>query len=84
MIEAVTYRWFGHYAGDRAAYRVEEEVREWRERDPLIRARAAIGDATADTIDGEVEQVIEAALEFAQQSPITEADAMYLDHYAQP
>lgn len=84
MIEALTYRWFGHYAGDRAAYRVEEEVREWRERDPLIRARAALGEETADAIDGEVEQVIEAALEFALESPITEADALSLDHYAQP
>ena len=26
LVEAVTYRWFGHYAGDRAAYRHEDEV----------------------------------------------------------
>jgi TPP-dependent pyruvate/acetoin dehydrogenase alpha subunit len=83
VIEAVTYRWFGHYAGDRAAYRVEDEVREWRARDPLILARSAIGDATADAIDAEVEQVIQNALEFALQSPITEADALFLDHYGQ-
>lgn len=83
VIEAVTYRWFGHYAGDRAAYRVEDEVREWRARDPLIPARSAIGDATADAIDADVEQVIQTALEFALQSPITEADALFLDHYGQ-
>jgi TPP-dependent pyruvate/acetoin dehydrogenase alpha subunit len=84
VIEAVTYRWFGHYAGDRAAYRVEDEVREWRARDPLLRARAAIGDGAADAIDAEVEQVIQDALEFALESPITERDALFLDHYAQP
>ena len=42
LVEAVTYRWFGHYAGDRAAYRDEDEVREWRARDPLARARAEL------------------------------------------
>lgn len=81
VIEALTYRWFGHYAGDRAAYRVEEEVLKWRERDPLIRSRAAIGDADADAIDADVEQVIAAALQFAQQSPVTGVDALSLDHY---
>lgn len=83
LIEAVTYRWFGHYAGDRAAYRVEEEVQQWRERDPLIRSRAAIGDEEADSIDAEVEQVISAALQFAQQSPVTGVDALSLDHYTE-
>jgi TPP-dependent pyruvate/acetoin dehydrogenase alpha subunit len=81
LIEALTYRWFGHYAGDRAAYRVEEEVLQWRERDPLIRSRAGIGDEDADAIDAEVEKVIGAALEFAQQSPVTGVDALALDHY---
>jgi TPP-dependent pyruvate/acetoin dehydrogenase alpha subunit len=83
MIEAETYRWFGHYAGDRAAYRVEEEVVKWRERDPLIRSRAAIGDEDADAIDADVELVIEAALQFAQQSPVTGVDALSLDHYTE-
>ena len=82
LIEALTYRWFGHYAGDRAAYRVEEEVREWRERDPLIRSRAALDPADADAIDADVEDLIADALAFAQQSPIAGSDALYPNHYA--
>lgn len=82
MIEAVTYRWLGHYAGDRAAYRVEEEVLKWRQRDPLIRQREVIGDAAADTIDAEVEQVIGAALVFSQQSPVADVDVLSLNHYS--
>jgi TPP-dependent pyruvate/acetoin dehydrogenase alpha subunit len=82
LIEALTYRWFGHYAGDRAAYRVEDEVNEWRERDPLIRARAQLDGAAADAIDAAVEQEISAALAFAQQSPLTGPDAIHVDHYA--
>ena len=82
LIEAVTYRWFGHYAGDRAAYRAEDEVLEWRARDPLLRSRAAIGDEAADAIEAEVERVIADALEFARSSPVTGVDVLSLDHYA--
>lgn len=84
LVEAVTYRWFGHYAGDRAAYRTDDEVAEWRALDPLIRAREDLDQETADVLDAEVEQEISAALAFAQQSPITGPDALALDHYATP
>lgn len=83
LIEALTYRWFGHYAGDRAAYRVEDEVRQWRERDPLVRARAALDPADADAADAEVEAEITAALHFAQQSPVSGPDVLSLDHYTE-
>jgi TPP-dependent pyruvate/acetoin dehydrogenase alpha subunit len=84
LIEALTYRWFGHYAGDRAAYRVEDEVRRWRELDPLIAARAAIGEDEAERIDDEVETLIREALEAAQQSPVSDVDVLALDHVSQP
>lgn len=82
LVEAVTYRRFGHYAGDRAEYRAEDEVREWTERDPLDRARAALAEAEADAVDAEVEREIAAALAFAQQSAVTGPDALHADHYA--
>ena len=48
LIEAQTYRLKGHSAADGAAYRPAEEVAQWRERDPLLRARAALtADGTA-------------------------------------
>ncbi|HEY4277410.1 MAG TPA: thiamine pyrophosphate-dependent dehydrogenase E1 component subunit alpha [Conexibacter sp.] len=84
LIEAVTYRWFGHYAGDRAAYRDEDEVTAWRERDPLVRARAALDPALADELDAEVEREIGEALAFAQRSPVTGPDMLALDHLAVP
>ncbi len=82
IIEALTYRWFGHYAGDKAAYRNEEEVDEWRGRDPLKVARERLGDAEADAADAEVEEEIGRALEYALESPITGPDALAIDHYA--
>ncbi len=42
LIEAQTYRLKGHSAADGAAYRPAEEVARWRERDPLLLARATL------------------------------------------
>jgi len=36
VIEAMTYRWHGHYEGDPQRYRTPEEVQTWEARDPLI------------------------------------------------
>jgi TPP-dependent pyruvate/acetoin dehydrogenase alpha subunit len=82
LLEGLTYRWFGHYAGDRAAYRSEEEVSEWRSRDPVLRARATLPADVADRLDAEVEDEIAAALAYAQESPVATADSLAADHYA--
>jgi TPP-dependent pyruvate/acetoin dehydrogenase alpha subunit len=42
VIEARTYRHFGHSRADPATYRPEDEVREWLARDPLDLARARL------------------------------------------
>jgi acetoin:2,6-dichlorophenolindophenol oxidoreductase subunit alpha len=42
LIEAQTYRLKGHSAADGGTYRPAEEVARWRERDPLVRTRAAL------------------------------------------
>jgi acetoin:2,6-dichlorophenolindophenol oxidoreductase subunit alpha len=82
LLEAVTYRWFGHYAGDKAAYRDDDEVARWRALDPLVRAREAIGAEAADALDADVEREIAAALEFALGSEISGTEVLALDHYA--
>ena len=35
LLEAVTYRWHGHYEGDPMSYRTEEEVAQWKQKDPI-------------------------------------------------
>lgn len=65
LIEALTYRWFGHYAGDKASYRDIEEVEHGRSQDALDLARASLDGKEADAIDAEVEQVLTLALEQA-------------------
>jgi acetoin:2,6-dichlorophenolindophenol oxidoreductase subunit alpha len=49
LVEAQTYRLKGHSAADGGAYRPAQEVAQWRERDPLLRTRAALAAAGADT-----------------------------------
>jgi acetoin:2,6-dichlorophenolindophenol oxidoreductase subunit alpha len=74
LIEARTYRHYGHSRTDPARYRPEEEVREWLERDPLILARArltrlGIGQSDIDAADARAEQVVTAAIEAAKAAP---------------
>jgi TPP-dependent pyruvate/acetoin dehydrogenase alpha subunit len=83
LIEAETYRWFGHYAGDKAAYRDEAEVETGRAGDPLVRARANLSSDAADTADAAVETEITAALEFALASPSAGEEVLFVGHYAE-
>jgi TPP-dependent pyruvate/acetoin dehydrogenase alpha subunit len=42
LIEAVTYRWHGHYEGDGQPYKPADEAERWRARDPLVLAEAEL------------------------------------------
>jgi acetoin:2,6-dichlorophenolindophenol oxidoreductase subunit alpha len=64
-----TYRLTGHYVGDPQVYRPKEEVKELREtQDPLDHARAKLelSDEDFEAIDREVEELVEASVEFAK------------------
>lgn len=73
LIQADTYRWYGHHTGDVAPYRTAEEVQAWKAKDPVARARAALVDAGLEGECASVEQriaaVIDDAVAFAQASP---------------
>src|SRR4051795_2415978 len=63
FIEALTYRFVGHSRSDPGRYRKPGELDAWRERDPLVRARAAIGEHVDDGRLEEVEASVEAEIE---------------------
>src|SRR5690606_40028683 len=57
LVEAKTYRWYGHYIGDPGAYRTQEEVEEWKARDPIPRFANAMlerGLLTQEDLDREI------------------------------
>jgi len=74
IVEALTYRWHGHYEGDPEKYRDPEELSAWKERDPLLVCKDAltslgVDSALVDGIDAEVENEIDSAIEQARQAP---------------
>jgi acetoin:2,6-dichlorophenolindophenol oxidoreductase subunit alpha len=74
LIEARTYRHFGHSRTDPATYRPQEEVAEWLERDPLDIARGRLAELgvpveRAIAADDRAAQVVEAAVAAARAAP---------------
>jgi acetoin:2,6-dichlorophenolindophenol oxidoreductase subunit alpha len=88
LIEADTYRWRGHYEGDKQAYRSKEEVADWQTRDPLSKFQAFVlaeGLADASTVArlrDEVESQLEAAVVWALACPAPEEATLLEDVYA--
>jgi pyruvate dehydrogenase E1 component alpha subunit len=77
LLEFATYRWLEHcgpYDDDNLGYRPAEEVAQWKARDPLVVAEAALADhpgysaATKTRWVAEIEAEIEAAFAFARRA----------------
>jgi pyruvate dehydrogenase E1 component alpha subunit len=83
-----TYRFHGHHAGDPLNYREKEEVDRWRLQDPIEHVkRAAVerGVMTAaeeDELERRIAAEIDAAVEFAKNSPDPTPDQLMTDIYA--
>ncbi|MBE7034550.1 MAG: thiamine pyrophosphate-dependent dehydrogenase E1 component subunit alpha [Ruminococcaceae bacterium] len=76
LLECKTYRWRGHWTGDPEPYRTKEEVEDWKtNKDPIPRFREYLitnklaTKKELDTIEKEVAKQMEAAVEFAMNSP---------------
>ncbi|MFH8496252.1 thiamine pyrophosphate-dependent dehydrogenase E1 component subunit alpha [Streptomyces coeruleorubidus] len=74
VLEAETYRHFGHSRADPAAYRPAEEVERWLKHDPLDLARGRLAElgVGAETVAGADERaraVVERAVEAAKAGP---------------
>jgi pyruvate dehydrogenase E1 component alpha subunit len=87
LIEAQTYRHYGHSRTDPAKYRPEEEVRGWLERDPLIVARQHlrlldVDDELVDQADAEAAQVVAEAIEAAKAAPDADPREAFTDVWA--
>ncbi|MFL5872227.1 MAG: pyruvate dehydrogenase (acetyl-transferring) E1 component subunit alpha [Solirubrobacterales bacterium] len=89
LLEAFTYRYRGHSAADPEVYREREEVDEWREKDPIESfARRCVeagvlGEREVQQARDAADETVEAAVEFAEQSPEPPLDTMYENLYAQ-
>jgi pyruvate dehydrogenase E1 component alpha subunit len=92
LLECKTYRWEGHVVGEQAflgagAYRSEQEVEEWKRRCPLIRFEkfaaesGRISAGEVEKIRTETQAEIEAAVQFARESPLPDVSEVTEDVY---
>jgi pyruvate dehydrogenase E1 component alpha subunit len=84
-----TYRYHGHYEGDPMVYRSDDEVDEWRERDPIERFTQRLLDsdvtseAAIEELEDDVETVVDEAVEFARESSDPDPESAYEDVYTE-
>jgi len=87
LIECKTYRHRGHFEGDPAIYKPEEEQKEWLAKDPIKRLESFIvenkilTEEEIDEINEEIKREIQDAVEFAESSPEPAIDSVVEDIY---
>jgi pyruvate dehydrogenase E1 component alpha subunit len=94
LIEGLTYRFEEHSLGlgrvRRGEYRTEEEIGDWRKRDPILLHQDRLisqGIATEEECQAtseKMEQAVEDAVVFARNSPWPEPEALFEDMWANP
>jgi pyruvate dehydrogenase E1 component alpha subunit len=89
FLEMITYRFEGHSIGDPLRYRTKEEVEKWREDDPigvlerLLLQNLAVSKDALEAIDLEVDNEIEEAVIFAEESPLPSIDELFTDIFVE-
>ncbi|MFE9021247.1 thiamine pyrophosphate-dependent dehydrogenase E1 component subunit alpha [Streptomyces sp. NPDC007808] len=87
LLEALTYRHFGHSRSDPAAYRPAEEVERWLKHDPLDLARGRLvesgvaPDAVVEA-DERARALVASAVEAAKAAPPPDPDQALTDVWA--
>jgi TPP-dependent pyruvate/acetoin dehydrogenase alpha subunit len=88
FIEALCYRFEGHFLGDGLKYRSKDELAAWRRKDPipnwrdrLIKA-GVLTEKDAIRIAQDTEDEVNQAVEFAKASPLPDPAAAWEDLYA--
>jgi len=88
LLEAKTYRWFGHSHSDPRAYRTREEEAEWKQRDPIRVLRenlSAVGmlkDVEFEHMDAAVQAKLANAMQFSEASPEPDPSELETDVFA--
>ncbi len=89
LIEAFTYRWYGHGASDNRSYRTKEEEAEWKAKCPIRRfekrmlAESVLTQREIDDMDAEAQRELDAAIKFAEESPFPDTAHVMQNIYAE-
>ncbi len=88
LIEAKTYRYYGHSHSDPRAYRTKDEEAYWKARDPIqnlareMMTLRLLTEGEFDTLDETVQVKLAQALSFAKASPEPDPSEVTTDVYA--
>jgi pyruvate dehydrogenase E1 component alpha subunit len=88
LLEVRTYRFMGHSMSDPGNYRTRAEIEKYQERDPLklflstLKEEKIVDDKTLQQMDSEIKEQVEAAVRFAEESPLPAPEELYTDIYA--
>lgn len=88
FIEAKTFRFVGHSYADGQKYRGQEEIEEWRRRDPVVTfpdllvKHEIATKADIEKINKQVDEEVAAAVKFAEDSPQPDSHELFDDIYA--
>ena len=88
LIEAKTYRWFGHSHSDPRAYRTRAEEAEWKARDPItvmkdnLQVVKMLTDGEFESLENATDAKLESAMQFSNASPEPKAEEVETDVYA--
>ena len=90
LIEVRTYSFMGHSMSDPGNYRTRAEIEKYQERDPLkvfaatLLEEKTISDKDYAAMEKQVQEEVEQALRFAEESPLPEPEELFTDIYANP
>jgi 2-oxoisovalerate dehydrogenase E1 component len=88
LIEAKTYRWYGHSHSDPRAYRTREEEAQWKERDPIdvmkagLMAVKMLEEKEFEGMENAVDGKMENAMTYSETSPEPKPEDMETDVFA--
>lgn len=89
LLVCETYRFKGHHQGDTEFYRTEDDIKPWRERDPLrtypdhLISEDVITPDEWSAIEAEIEAKVDDAVAYARDSPFPDPQAAYDNVYAE-
>ena len=90
FIEAKTYRFRGHSMADPSQYRKKAEEESWKRKDPIpvykewLISNDIASEEELGIIASSMEQEVDAAIQFAEESPVPSPEALYEDVYSGP
>lgn len=88
LVEALSYRWYGHSSSDAGKYRTKQEVDEWKKKDPNIKFRSYLIDNNIvspeelELIEAKSKEAVEESVKFAQASPDPSYESAFEDIFA--